>query len=373
MRLEWTPTSAPGLLGYQLFRKLAADTAYIAITGTIPSATSRIGDFQLANGIEHDYRLYYVFDRGRGTLYAQDIATPGNLEPWIADPASLSLVRLAADGRRVDYAIPFATGASGFGAPLDVAADPANGVLWVSTESSALVRYLPSNDAGTPLSPPDEPGAIALDPVNGNVWVCDGSPRSTVEHFTTGGMVASPGNLGLMENPLDIAVDPGNRSVWVCERDGNRVTHVAADGSGRIAATLLAPSRVAVDSLTHEAWATSSTRGRVYRISGSAAISDSFAFAFAPVGVAVDARRGRIWVADPGGDQLFALHRDGSVEFQLPGLGAPRELALDLATGDAWVTLATSRQVARVSAAGKVLTLVGGFSQPAGISIGVAP
>ncbi|MGH7742580.1 MAG: hypothetical protein ACRENS_11235, partial [Candidatus Eiseniibacteriota bacterium] len=178
VRLQWKATTAPGLLGYQLYRKLALDTAYTAITGTIPAAASQIGDFSLANGLEHDYRLYYVFDRGLGTLYAEDIATPGNLEPWVADYGHSAAARLTPDGRHIDYSVPFSGPPLGFGAPLDVAADPANGFLWVSTESAALVRYTPSTTTRLVLQPPFEPGALGLDPVNGNVWVCDGADNT---------------------------------------------------------------------------------------------------------------------------------------------------------------------------------------------------
>jgi DNA-binding beta-propeller fold protein YncE len=370
--LEWQPTVSAGLLGYQLYRKLVVDTAYVAITGTIPANASRIGDFQLANGIEHDYRLYYVFDRGLGSLPAEDIATPGPLEPWVADFGRSAVARMTADGRHIESWQPFGTGALGVGSPLDVASDPGNGVVWVSTSSGPLVVLTPGTGKSVSITAPASPGALALDPVDGTAWVCD-DLNQAVYHFRSSGAVASPGLLTPFQNPLDIAVDPGDRSVWVCERDGNRVTHFAADGSGRSFATLLAPSRVAVDSLTHEVWATSFTRSRVYRLSNAPALGDSFTFAAGPVGVAVDGRRGRIWVADASGGSVFAIHRDGSVEFQVGALGTPREIQVDPASGDAWVALLNPGRVARISASGQVLTMTSGFDQPAGLSLGAGP
>jgi DNA-binding beta-propeller fold protein YncE len=372
VELEWQPAVSAGLVGYQLFRKLVTDTTYAAITGTIPADASRIGDFQLANGIEHDYRLYYVFDRGLGNLPAEDFATPGPLEPWVADFGRSALARMTADGRHIESWQPFGTVSAGTGSPIDVASDPSNGLVWVSCSFGPLVVYTPATGNRVNITRLSSPGALALDPVDGTAWVCDDVDQS-LYHFSNSGAVASPGQLAPLENPLDVAVDPGDRSVWVCERDGNRVTRFAADGSGRAAATLLAPSRVAVDSLTHEVWATSFSRGRVYRLTNTPALSDSFTIAAGPVGVAVDGGRGRIWVADATGGSVFALHRNGSVEFQISGLATPREIQVDRASGEAWVTLLNPGRLARLSPTGKVLTVTGGFDQPAGLSIGAGP
>lgn len=371
--LNWLPATSAGLLGYQLFRKLAVDTAYVAITGTIPATVSRFGDFQLANGIEHDYRLFYVFDRGLGPLPAEDIATPGPLEPWVADFGRSAVARMTADGRHIQSWHAFGGIAPGVGSPVDVAADAPNGVVWVSTIDGPLVIYTPSTGGRvSPTQAPISPGALALDPLDGTAWVCDG-PGGSIYHYRVNGTVASPGQLVGFENPLDVAADAIDRSVWVCERDGNRVTRFAVDGSGRASATLIAPSRVAVDPLTHEAWVTSFTRGRVFRLGSGPALSDSFSITPGPVGVAVDGPHGRIWVADPTTGTVFALHRNGSVEFQVPGLGTPREVTVDQASGEAWVAIVSPGGVARISPTGQLLTLTGGFDQPAGLSLGVGP
>jgi hypothetical protein len=78
-------------------------------------------------------------------------------------------------------------------------------------------------------------------------------------------------------------------------------------------------------------------------------------------------------VADATAGMVFAARRNGLVEFQLGGIGTPRELAIDAATGDAWVTLVNPARVARISAAGKLLTLAAGFDQPLGLSLGAGP
>ena len=88
-----------------------------------------------------------------------------------------------------------------------------------------------------------------------------------------------------------------------------------------------------------------------------------------PLGVAVDARRGRIWIADPGAGSVIALRRDGSEEFRVTGLADAGELAVDLGTGEAWVVLGDPGELARISPAGVLLRVLGGFRSPIAVSV----
>jgi DNA-binding beta-propeller fold protein YncE len=89
----------------------------------------------------------------------------------------------------------------------------------------------------------------------------------------------------------------------------------------------------------------------------------------APLGVAVDGRRGRIWVADPRASRVTALRRDGTEEFRVSNLTDAGELAVDPTTGEAWVVLGATGSTARLSPAGVVLRVQGGFDFPYAIGI----
>jgi DNA-binding beta-propeller fold protein YncE len=178
-----------------------------------------------------------------------------------------------------------------------------------------------------------------------------------------------------VSRPIGIAVDPVDQSLWICERDVNQVMHLDA-GMNLIAITpVIAPTRVAVDSATHEAWVTSYTRSKVLRLAANGARLDSVAGILGPVGVAIDARRGRIWVADFDQGQVVALRRSGAVEVAIARLGGPSFLAVDLASGEVWATLQTARLVVRLSPSGtgSVLRQVSGFTVPYGIGLYAGP
>ncbi len=364
--LRWNPTPSAGLRGYELFRKTATETTYTDISGLIAPDNTTRGDYQLQNGLDHAYRLFYVFDRGLGGLPAEDTATPGVLTPWVADFGVPGAVRLTADGRHV-------LSRQNLVGPTDVAADRFRDIVWIAdTDAGQLDILTPSTGRQIQVSSMTSPGALALDPVDGSAWVCDG-PSNAVDHFHTDGSIASPGQLQLISNPLDVGVDPGNSSVWVCERGGDRVRHYAATGMALGAVNVIAPSRVAVDSVTHAAWVTSFTNQKVYRISAVPALSDSFGPFAGPIGISVDARRRRVWVADAAAGVVVALHADGTEEFRVGGLGVPREIALDLASGEAWVTLVSTGEVARLSPSGTVIRRLGGLGAPYGITLGSVP
>ena len=366
VRLEWSYVAADGLLGYELFRRAPGDPGFTQIGGLIPAAVTQTGDFGLPNGVDYTYQLYFVLDRGLGGSPAQDVAMPGPLVPWVADNGGAA-VGLTADGRRV------ATRDPGYSGPTAVAADPALGLVWISDTAGGLLSiYSPSGATHVNVTTMATPASIALDPADGTAWVCDPNDDA-VYHFQTNGTPATPAALTLIANPLDVATDPLDRSVWVCERDGNRVRHYDRTGAALGSVDLSAPSRVAVDSITHAAWATSFTLGKVYSISNVPAVRDSAVGLGGPIGIAVDPRRGRIWVADAAGNRVVALGRNAAVEFQVSTPGEPREVAVDLATGNAWVTLASAGKVIQISPAGVAFRSVGGIARPDGISLGVDP
>ncbi|HTM57019.1 MAG TPA: hypothetical protein VL123_01240 [Candidatus Udaeobacter sp.] len=365
--LRWSATETSGLVGYQLYRRTERESTFTALGGLIPAGTTQRGDFGLQNGVDHFYRLYYVFAGGSGGLPAEDDATPGPLMPWVADYGRPGVELMTSDGHHILSTDTFVSG------PSDVAADAVRDRLWISDPlSSHVIVVTPSSGQRVSISAVSDPGAIALDPVDGSGWVCD-AQLDALRHFQDDGSSASPFELSGISQPLDVATDPLDRSVWVCERGGNRVRRFLVSGTAAGSVDLAAPSRVDVDSVTHAAWVTSFTTGKVFVISNTPATRDSSTAASGPIGIAVDPRRGRIWVADAAGNAVVALRRDASLEFRVAGLGEPREVAVDPQSGNAWVTLLAHGEVAVISPTGVVLQHTGGFSQPYGISIGVFP
>lgn len=363
--LRWQNAQASGLIGYQAYRSLSADTGFIALTGVLPAATDSFPDRGLLNGTDHFYRLYFVFDRGLGPLYASDVATPGPVTPWLADAGVPALYRVTPDGRHVAEGIAGAVSVSAG----DVAVDAMSGAVWTcDPDQGGVTVYQPSSGsllhmAGAPVVPV----AVVVDTVDHTAWVGDDN-SGAVLHYAANGTAAGSAQ-GVFDSPIGLAIDPNDRSVWICERTGSRLSHADVNGARLTPGYVINPSRVAVDVATGDAWVTSFTHGLIVRVSSAGARRDSVASLAGPLGIAVDAPRGRIWVTDPSLDVVAALRRDGSTEFVVRGVPGALDVAIDPATGEAWVTANAAGALLRISPAGAILRVLTGLGAPGDIAL----
>ena len=360
VRLRWDAVSGGTFIGYQLFRRAPGETSYQPLTDVLGTSVISFRDSPLLNGGDYAYRLYFVFRSGLGSLPGEDTAGPGPARPWLIESRRGDLIRSTPDNRHV------LERRGGFGATADVAVNPRNGDVWVVDEEGGRVVVYQA-DAGVAVSVPSfqRPVAVAVDPSNTTGWVCD---QGLVHHVRRTGQF-EPIPIGPLDQPVDAAVDPFNGYVWICELGRNRVHLYDDAGQFLWTCPVSRPSRVAVDSLTHEGWVTSFEAGVVTRVSPAGVVLDTFSGFVAPLGVAVDSNRGLVWVADPYAGRVVALRRDGQTAFQVNRLTDAGELSVDAATGEAWVALGSPGSIARVSPTGTILRTQGGFVFPFAIAV----
>ncbi|HYM80773.1 MAG TPA: hypothetical protein VEY91_05085 [Candidatus Limnocylindria bacterium] len=360
--LRWQPVIGEQLVGYQVFRKTAAETTYRAVTAVLDPRTTGTTDFALANGIEHAYRLFYVLPSGLAPRYAEDVATPGHALPWIVDAGRGVLARLTPDGRRVAFE------RTGFSAPTAVASDTTDGRVWVSDNlGGSVTSFDPSTGVAVTIPGLSSPGTIAVNPGDHSGWVCD-ERQNLIHHFTPAG---DPATLPIapLARPIGVAVDPTDGGVLICERDGNRVRRHHPGGPLLWTRTVDAPSRVAVDRVRRDAWVTSFETGRVTRLGLDGTVLDVVDGFSGPIGIAVDSRRGLVWVTEALAGRVTVVTLDGDVQFRISGIPETRDVSVDPETGDGWVVAPGSGEVLRLSSDGAVLRRLGGFDLPYGITL----
>jgi DNA-binding beta-propeller fold protein YncE len=362
--LRWTAVAGNGLLGFHLYRKTPSDSTFVALAPMFPPNATRYLDRGLLNGLEHRYRLYYVFeDIGEGGVPAEDIATPGRARPWVADAGTGRLSRLTADGRHI------ADGFGGFSGLTSLGLDALRGTVWVSDGLGGRVGII-DPVSGVTITIPGlvTPAALAVDASAGVTWVCDEDGGQLLAFDPSGQPVGNP--IEPLSLPIGLALDLSDHSVLVCERNGDRLRRYAPDHSLLGSITVPQPSRVAIDSLTRRAWVTSFTRGAVYRVPPSfTAIEDTITGFSGPLGVAVDSRRGVIWVADPVAGQVVGLDRGGVVQTRVTGLPEARDVAVDPETGEIWVSATGRAEVVHLSGTGAILQRLSAFAEPLGIAV----
>jgi DNA-binding beta-propeller fold protein YncE len=365
--LRWETVSGEGLRGYRLYRRTAAESAFTPLTAVLAPQVGTYADLGLLNGLEHHYRIHFVFEEGERDPPAEDVATPGRVRPWVVDAGQGKLLRLTPDGRRVvgEHA--------GFSAPTAVAVDSARGLVWVSDPFSGRVSVLdPASGVTVTIPGLAVPGTLAVDPLRRLAHVCEEGADAVQAFDPSGTPVGAP--IEPLQLPIGIAVDHRDRSVWICQRAGDRVSRHLGD-SLLWSVAVEKPSRVAMDSVGHRAWVTSFEGGRVVRIAPSGAVDLTVPFRFAgPIGIAVDDRRDRVWVADALASEVVVLNRlGGGVLFRVPAMAEVRDLALDLDSGEAWAVLPAAGQVVRLSPSGQVLMRLSDLGEPFGIALDPGP
>ncbi len=361
--LRWNAANTPDLIGYQLSRRIAGSTEFVPLGDLLHPAVTVYQDFGLANGVLHTYRLSYVLSSGIAGTPAEDFATPGTLRPWVVDFTQPGLLRITPDARYVSER------SSGFSATPALDVDLASGVVWIVDQGAGhVVLYNPASGARLTIPGIADPVAVAVDSKRRVGWICD-LASDQVFLYDEGGDPVAPIAITPLADPLAVAVDASDGAVWVAESAGARVSRFREDGLRLASARVDHPSRVAVDSISHEAWVTSFSQGRAFRISAGGAVLDTVTGLSGPIGIAIDVTRDRIWIADALASQLVVIDPEGRIQFRVLGLSECREVAIDAATGDAWATLPGSGEVVRVSPAGVVLGRVRGLGAPYGIAL----
>ena len=364
--LRWTAASSSGLQGYRIYRRTALDTTYRPLTNVLPRVVSSYADIGVLNGLEHLYRIYFVFQDGERPPAASDRATPGASRGFVVDGTRGTLTRITPDGRHVVATF------GGFSGPTAVAVDSVTGHVWVADADGARVAIVdPGSGVTTQIPGIGFPSALAVDPLAHVTWVSDesGKLRAFDPFGDPLGSVIEPLFL-----PAGVAVDVFDRSVVVCERGASRLRRYDLRDSLLATLDVDRPWRVAIDSVTRRCWVTSFESRTLFRVPPSFTAIEASVPAFqGPMGVAVDALRGRIWVADAVAGQLVALDRNGTVLFRVSGMTSVREIAVDRESGDVWAVLPERGELARVSFAGQVRSRLAAFAEPLAVAVDPGP
>ena len=216
VQLRWQTVSANNLIGYQLYRRGPQESTYHPYGPQLNVGVNQFLDSSVGNFEDYAYRLYFVFSSGLGSRPAEDVATPGDVVPWLVEASGTNALKIAADGRHVALRIP------GFGGTGDIAANTSSGEVWVSDPGASRVVVIHPLSGVSTVIPVAEPGAIAVDPVDGTAWVCD-LANNAVHHFRPLGDEATL-DIPDIATPIDVAVDKDDGSVWVADRSSNRVS-----------------------------------------------------------------------------------------------------------------------------------------------------
>ncbi len=361
--LRWTARPQLGIDGYRLFRRSPSDSVFRPIGGLLPRTQENFLDSGTPNTGDYRYRLYFEVAGQLSGAPAEDVAGPGSARPWVVDAGARALIRLSPDGR--DVVIRSVRSIS----PFTLAVAPRTGTVWIADPLSNTIEILDSELLSLrQMQGLQGPYTMAISPRDETAWVCELS--GGLAHVLPSGGPATPARIEFLDGPTGVAVHPADHSVWVAEQDGDRVRRYTFDGIPIASTPLASPTRVAVDSISRNAWVTSLETGRIHRLNELAQPRDSLTYARGPIGIAVDWRRDRVWVADAAGDAVLLIQASTRALLRrVPAIGEPRDVSVDLTNGECWVVARSEQAVYRFAPDGRVLTRIGGFSDPVEVKV----
>ncbi len=330
--LDWDLSGYDGVSAVRVLRKTPAASEHLLFEQPGRGAGS-FHDDGLINRLEYSYRLELQDRHGAWVATVPDSARPGSSQVWVLDIVAGGVLRLAPDGRDVDYRI------LGSNQLLDLAVD-ADGSLWVADYFAGFIYHSSLN--GDRLDEIELAGANTVGLDGEDLWVGSFLDRRVVRLARDGRVLSSDPEAGRVEDLLALGNGEG---AWVASRDST-VSHLTASGVAWRRRDFVWPIAVAADSVGPIFVADRAT-DKVSAIARDGSSVTQFPASFSlPVDLAIDGAGG-LWVADSERGALVHLN-DAGTEIGAVELGPIESVTRDRATGELWVTAGSSGQVFRL-------------------------
>ncbi|MBE7558673.1 hypothetical protein HS125_06905, partial [bacterium] len=336
--------SATGFYGAVLY---ATDSVARVVTARVflnvrPAGTP----FAVAEAIPDEIQLGFSTQ-----LHSEKSSDPGgsitnyrwHLDPtlaWIYDQSTSRLTSMAADGSRITFPDVTST-------VYDMAVDPTNGDLWLSSASGQVWRC---NRQGAPVAKITHVGPrnIVVDATRGVVWVADYSnsrvvrmSRSVPDGYSINNSTGLHTVLTGITRPEYLGLDRRDGSVWVMDVNARILYKVSPDGT-QILRTITGWSGnggMAVDADRGVIWLTNRSPNTLWRLSPNVPDGYNLASATAfhtvlsglagPAQIGVIPQSGQLWLVSVNGREALRINATGTAVLQrLPFFTNPNALAV---------------------------------------------
>ncbi|MBI3892253.1 MAG: PKD domain-containing protein, partial [Candidatus Wallbacteria bacterium] len=285
---------------------------------------------------------------------------------WVADGGAAAVLRLNPKTGVVRLRIPI-------DAPTRLAADPADGGVWVACGATRLRRYSAAGDLQADVSGFGRIESLSTEPATTCCWVADPLRGELLRVPASLGRAASLATAGdrvrrivRMSGVKGAALDSRRGVLWAAGADEGPLFRFDANapsgydvrfssGFHLAVAGLSGAAGIAVDATDGSAAASDPVGRQASRFfsSGVGLLFDVSGF-LAPAALAFDPLDGSLWIADSGG-ALVRLDRAGAEVLRVEGVTVGARLSVEPLSGDVWVAEPAARRLRRFSAAGKVL------------------
>jgi DNA-binding beta-propeller fold protein YncE len=295
-------------------------------------------------------------------VFTANIHAQYNGECWATDYTNV--FKIASNGQ--------ATQIAGFSQPLSLSVNPTDGSCWVA--DTDMVRVMKLSAAGQELATIDadqlvtNPASVAVDPSDGACWV---AVLDTVYKFSSDAKQLV--KVGGFNEPV-IALNPKNSECWVADSSNARVVRLSAAGKQLQVIQIegvTQPKSISINPVDGTCWVLDPFTQKVVKLSsdGKTLVKATAA----PAGTAImstyvsASSDGGCWVAvmiDMMNDQVVKLSADGKQVLSVGGFSMPSGLASDPKDGGCWVADTNGGEIVKLSSSGQKVFNIGGLSQP---------
>jgi DNA-binding beta-propeller fold protein YncE len=249
----------------------------------------------------------------------------------------------------------------GFSHPQSVSVNPTDGSCWVGDGGDVvhLSEDGPELWRGGKFS---YPASVSVNSTGGSCWVADWG--GVMYLAADGTEVWRSGDFTL---PESVSANPADGSCWVADGGGDRVVHLAEDGTELLRVFISWPTCVSVDSNDGSCWVVAQGDWQVVHLAENGAElwrGNRFDYASS---LSVNYTDGSCWVADAGPGTVVHFDAQGG-ELWRGAIGGAFGVSVNSADGSCWVADLFNNQVVHLAQDGTELWRGGGFNSPHSVS-----
>jgi len=295
-----------------------------------------------------------------------------NGECWAADYTSVFKIS-SAGGQPMQV--------EGFIQPLSLSINPSDGSCWVADTDAVKVKKLSAtgqelaalNGTSDPPVFKTQPSSVSVDPKNGSCWV---AVFDSIYKFSSDAKQLL--KVGGFNEPV-IAVNPTNSECWVADSSNARVVRLSDAGKQLQVIQIEGvsqPKSISVNPVDGTCWVLDSFAHKVVKLSSdgkvlaqAVVVPPESAIMSTYVSASSD---GGCWVAvmiDMMNDQVLKLSADGKQVLSVGGFSMPSGLASDPRDGGCWVADTNNGQIIKLSSNGQKVLTIDGLTQPKAVAV----
>lgn len=332
--LLWNPLNYIDVEGVFVERTVHGTSDTTVLNDSIlPLGRLSFRDTGVENGITYSYRLRLaLIGSEESPVTESDLATPGNLFPWISNFNRTAVTRLTPDFRDERYDMEI-----GFYFVADIQVRPDNSEIWVLDAGTASIyRFYPDGTLLPDQGSLGQNSAFRFNQNDRSLWLASWSTNSTIFHLGRTGELQASYRTEVF--PTWICLDMPRNAAWI-GTDSKQVLYLRNGNITTIShPAFVSPEKIVSGSIGSAAWVLDYDARAVFHLTLDQ-VDWNLRIFNNPQDIATNTQGDICWVADMDADIVYEIDSNSNILAQVRNVGRPTDLTYNhfdntvLATG----------------------------------------